>query len=91
MIFYFNRNVANPLINIFSQLYHNLLSLLVPKEELPMENKKHMALIGDVGGTNIRLQLIAIDMDSPEPTILKEKKYQVKEHDVFQKAIELFL
>jgi glucokinase len=28
---------------------------------------KHCALIGDVGGTNIRLQLIAIQLDLNDP------------------------
>ena len=56
-----------------------------------MENHKNMALIGDVGGTNIRLQLIAVDLKADQPTLLKEVKYQVKEHHVFQQAIEGFL
>jgi glucokinase len=56
-----------------------------------MEAAKHTALIGDVGGTNIRLQLIAIDLKADEPTVLKEFKYMVKDYDVFQTAIETFL
>ena len=37
-----------------------------------MENKpKNIALIGDVGGTNIRLQLISIDLNTDSPTLIK--------------------
>ena len=37
-----------------------------------MENKgKNIALIGDVGGTNIRLQLISIDLKADTPTLIK--------------------
>lgn len=44
-----------------------------------MEGKgKNIALIGDVGGTNIRLQLINIDLQANEPTLIKENKYQTK-------------
>ena len=57
-----------------------------------MEGKsKNIALIGDVGGTNIRLQLINIDLQANEPALIKENKYQTKEYDVFQQALEVFL
>jgi len=57
-----------------------------------MEGKgKNIALIGDVGGTNIRLQLISIDVQANEPILIKEDKFQTKDHDVFQQAIEVFL
>ena len=42
-----------------------------------------IALIGDVGGTNIRLQLISINSQDNLPKVLKENKYQVKEYDAF--------
>jgi len=55
-----------------------------------MEGKR-IALIGDVGGTNIRLQLIAIQLHLNEPEIIKEEKYKVKDYDIFEDAIRTFL
>jgi glucokinase len=53
---------------------------------------KRIALIGDVGGTNIRLQLISIDLSLNNPAgLLKETIYKVADYDVFQKALEAFL
>lgn len=56
------------------------------------EPKFHIALLGDIGGTNIRLELVSVDTtkDSPVETIKKDT-LKVERYDQFQLAIEVFL
>lgn len=56
-----------------------------------MEANKRIALLGDVGGTNIRLELVEVQLEADEPVKLKEETFKVKDYDVFQNAIETFL
>ncbi len=50
------------------------------------------ALLGDVGGTNIRLQLVSVDTSKNTPvSTLKKDTLLVADYDVFQNAIEKFL
>ena len=58
-----------------------------------MENKDiHIALTGDVGGTNIRLTLLEIDITKDEPLkMLKKDTLLVKDHDNFEGSIRKFL
>ena len=53
--------------------------------------KGRIAMIGDVGGTNIRLELIKVDIDADQPTSIKEGKFNVEKYDSFQLAVETFL
>ena len=49
-------------------------------------------MIGDVGGTNIRLELRNVDLDFTDPLgKIKFNNYKVADYDVFQKALEDFL
>lgn len=52
----------------------------------------HIVLLGDVGGTNIRLELVTVDttQDTPIET-LKKDNLKVEKYDQFQLAIEDFL
>ena len=49
-------------------------------------------MLGDVGGTNLRLQLVLIQPPSDEPLeIIKTDKLKVREQDNFENAIRSFL
>jgi glucokinase len=49
-------------------------------------------LLGDIGGTNIRLELVVIGSHSNQPLkTLFKATYLVADYDVFQKAIQTFL
>ncbi len=46
------------------------------------------ALLGDVGGTNIRLELVSVDTSKNTPvSTLKKDTLLVADYDVFQNAI----
>ena len=57
-----------------------------------MSEVERYALLGDVGGTNIRLQLVSVDTTKNTPlATLKKETLAVADYDVFQSAIEKFL
>lgn len=50
--------------------------------------KEMLALLGDVGGTNIRFELVAVDLNSVvAPKVLKRVFYDVELEDNFQAVI----
>jgi glucokinase len=49
------------------------------------------SLIGDVGGTNTRLQLISYQSDSQKPTDVKTQFYKTREHASLKECIADFL
>ena len=52
----------------------------------------HTVLIGDVGGTNIRLQLTGVDISKDAPVIIYKKEYlKVEDYKEFHHALEAFL
>ena len=54
--------------------------------------KPTYALLGDVGGTNIRLELVLIQPPADEPLErVKKDKIWVKDYETFQGALEHFL
>ena len=56
------------------------------------ENKRYVALLGDFGGTNIRYELVEIDLSANTPTkVLKKANLNVTEHDTIQHSIQTFL
>lgn len=56
------------------------------------ENKLHSVLLGDVGGTNIRLELVLVDTTKDVPVgTIKKDNLLVESFDIFQQAIEKFL
>lgn len=56
------------------------------------EPKLHIVLLGDVGGTNIRLELVSVDTSKDAPIeTLKKDNLKVERYDQFQLAIEDFL
>lgn len=52
-----------------------------------MEGQKKIALIGDVGGTNIRLELVEIDIAKDQPRSIKDDTLNVKDHNTFLGAL----
>lgn len=53
---------------------------------------KRYALLGDVGGTNIRLELIELSAKSKGPiSTLKKSNLNVADHEHFAQAIKTFL
>ena len=56
------------------------------------DKDKICALIGDVGGTNCRLQLVRLDLKTRQSQIVKElTTYPSQKMEKFESAIELFL
>ena len=54
--------------------------------------KELAALIGDVGGTNIRLELVVVDFNFVvSPKLIKKHYYDVVSEDVFPEVISKFL
>jgi glucokinase len=51
-----------------------------------------VALLGDIGGTNIRLEMVVINSHSNQPTAtLSKATYLVADYEVFQDALITFL
>lgn len=56
------------------------------------EEVKSYALLGDVGGTNIRLELVELSTTSKSPiSTLKKSNLNVADHDLFANSIRSFL
>jgi glucokinase len=56
------------------------------------ETVQRYALLGDVGGTNIRLELVGVDTTRNAPiATIKKETLNVADFNVFQNAIEKFL
>jgi glucokinase len=56
------------------------------------ENKVHIVLLGDVGGTNIRLELVTVDTSKDNPLgYIKKDNLKVDHFKEFHHAIEAFL
>ena len=57
-----------------------------------MPELERYALLGDIGGTNIRFELVSVDTTKNTPlATLKKETLAVADYDVFQSAIEKFL
>lgn len=56
------------------------------------ENKPIVALLGDIGGTNIRYELVVVNTGKNEPEkTLKKETYLVEKYDVFSDSVKKFL
>lgn len=53
--------------------------------------KSHYALIGDVGGTNTRLQLVSFTTESLFPNVIKTQFFRTSDHRNLSECIEEFL
>lgn len=64
---------------------------LLPKNK-PNEYKPAYSLLGDVGGTNIRLELVLIQPPHNAPLeVVKKDKVLVKNYATFEEALRHFL